>query len=54
MLNLAYQLKMSEDGRRVRQIIFEGKEVDVVHFAYYREDWSSIYLGLASPGHMPS
>ena len=46
MLNLARQVKMSEDGRRVRQIIFEGKEVDVINFAYYREEWSVVYSDL--------
>ena len=30
---------MAEDGRRVRHVVFEGKEVDVVHAALFREDF---------------
>ena len=46
MLNLIRRVKMVEDGKRVRQILFNGKEVDIIHSAYFHEDWDKIYPGL--------
>ena len=37
MLSVARKAKMIEDGRRIEHCLFEGKEVDVVHFALFRK-----------------
>lgn len=39
MLALMWRAGMVEDGRRVRQCLDGGREVDVVHAALFREDW---------------
>ena len=39
MLGVMRRAGMVEDGRRVRQCLFEGCEVDVVYTALFREDW---------------
>lgn len=40
MIKLARRAQMIEDGVRRRQCLFSGAEVDVLHFALFREDWS--------------
>lgn len=37
MLNLMKRAGMSNDGRRIRQYNLEGKEVDVIHKAIFKE-----------------
>jgi len=37
MLNLMKRVGMSDDGRRIRQYIWEDKEVDVIHKAIFKE-----------------
>lgn len=39
MAALARKAGMIEDGRRIRQYLFEGAETDVVHWALFRKDW---------------
>jgi ribosomal-protein-alanine N-acetyltransferase len=39
MLRLMERAGMTSDGRRVRQQLWNGQEVDVVHAASFREDW---------------
>jgi ribosomal-protein-alanine N-acetyltransferase len=39
MLRLMERVSMQEDGRRVRQHLWNGQEVDIVHVALFREDW---------------
>lgn len=39
MLKIMRRVGMVEDGRRTRQCLFEGREVDIVHMALFREDW---------------
>ena len=38
MLAIMRKLGMQPDGRRARQLLIEGREVDVVHAALFRED----------------
>jgi RimJ/RimL family protein N-acetyltransferase len=35
MLNIMIRSGMIEDGRRIRHYLFEGREVDVLHYALY-------------------
>ena len=37
MLNLMKRVGMFDDGRRIRQYIWEGKKVDVIHSAIFKE-----------------
>jgi len=37
MLNLMKRVGMSDDGRRIKQCIWKGKEVDVIHSAIFKE-----------------
>jgi RimJ/RimL family protein N-acetyltransferase len=39
MMDLARRVGMKEDGRRVRQVLLNGSEVDVVYWALFRDDW---------------
>lgn len=39
MLGIMRKTGMKEDGRRVRQHLWEGRPVDVIHAALFREDW---------------
>jgi len=39
MLGVMRRAGMVEDGRRVRQCLFEGREVDKVYVALFREEW---------------
>ena len=39
MLGVMARAGMSEDGRRVRQQIWNGQEVDVVYRALFRDEW---------------
>lgn len=39
MLGVMRKTGMVEDGRRVRQQIWEGQLVDVIHAALFREEW---------------
>lgn len=41
MLKLMAATGMIEDGRRIRQTIVEGQEVDIVHAALYRDSWKT-------------
>jgi ribosomal-protein-alanine N-acetyltransferase len=41
MLGVMWRTGMVEDGRRVRQCLFEGSEVDVVYAALFREGESA-------------
>jgi len=38
MLGIMRSTGMVEDGRRIRHVLFEGLEVDMVHAALFRED----------------
>ena len=40
MLRLMARAGMREDGRRIRQYLFEGQEVDIVYTALFRETFS--------------
>jgi ribosomal-protein-alanine N-acetyltransferase len=40
MRNIMHGLGMKEDGRRIRQVIFEGKEVDIIYGALFRDEWT--------------
>jgi len=37
MLKLMKRAKMNEDGRRIRHYEWEGKEVDMIHMAFFRD-----------------
>ncbi len=39
MLRIMEKAGMSEDGRRVRHCLVEGRETDMVHGALFRGDW---------------
>jgi len=39
MLRIMRKIGMAEEGRRVRQCLFEGQEVDVVYAALFKENW---------------
>lgn len=39
MLGIMRKAGMTEDGRRIRQHVWEGREVDVVHRAVFRNEW---------------
>jgi RimJ/RimL family protein N-acetyltransferase len=39
MLRVAEKLGMRQDGRRARHFLLDGREVDAVLFALFREDW---------------
>lgn len=39
MLGIMRSTSMVEDGRRTRQCLFEGREVDIIHGALFRKDW---------------
>lgn len=39
MLRLMDRAGMVPDGRRIRQMLWEGQEVDILHAALFREDW---------------
>ncbi len=39
MVALARSVGMVEDGRRIRHYVWRGREVDLVFFALYRDDW---------------
>jgi ribosomal-protein-alanine N-acetyltransferase len=41
MLRIMERAGMVEDGRRVRHLLVEGREVDVVHAALFREQWEA-------------
>ncbi len=43
MVKIMQRAGMVEDGRRIRQCIFEGKEVDVIHSALFRHLWKGSY-----------
>lgn len=38
MLRLMHRMKMREDGVRKRHYLIEGKEVDIIHMALFKED----------------
>jgi RimJ/RimL family protein N-acetyltransferase len=40
MLALMKSTGMMEDGRRVRQTVIEGREIDIVHAALFRDAWN--------------
>jgi [ribosomal protein S5]-alanine N-acetyltransferase len=42
-LAMLHAAGMAEEGRRVRHYLFNGEEVDLVHFAMFREDLLSKY-----------
>lgn len=39
MVRIMQRAGMVEDGRRIRQCIFEGKEVDIIHTALFSDQW---------------
>lgn len=39
MLRVADKLGMAPDGRRARHFLLDGREVDAVYFALFREGW---------------
>jgi [ribosomal protein S5]-alanine N-acetyltransferase len=39
MLKIMERAGMKHDGRRSRQLLFEGREEDIVHGALFREEW---------------
>ena len=41
MLKIMQRAGMKEDGVRRRHYLVEGREVDVVHMAFFKEDWSA-------------
>ncbi|WP_461209853.1 GNAT family N-acetyltransferase [Desulfocurvus sp. DL9XJH121] len=43
MAALARGVGMREDGVRRRHYLLDGQEVDIVHFALFREDWLAWY-----------
>jgi RimJ/RimL family protein N-acetyltransferase len=40
MLRIMERLKMKPDGRRVGHVLYEGRAVDIVHMASFREEWN--------------
>ncbi|HUL00985.1 MAG TPA: GNAT family N-acetyltransferase [Nitrospirota bacterium] len=38
MINIMVRSGMVEDGRRVRHYLFDGQEIDALHFALFRKD----------------
>ena len=48
MLRLARRAGMTEDGIKKRHYLFDGREVDVIHFALFREQWSSLVASTIS------
>jgi ribosomal-protein-alanine N-acetyltransferase len=45
MIRLMERVGMRDDGRRVRQQIWNGAEVDVVHAALFRAEWLERFPG---------
>ncbi|HEV2145971.1 MAG TPA: GNAT family N-acetyltransferase [Longimicrobiaceae bacterium] len=45
MLVVMQRAGMVPDGRRVRQSLFEGREVDVVHAALFADEWKPVEPG---------
>lgn len=43
MLGVMHRTGMAEDGRRIRQVVWNGQEIDVVHAAFFRESWLKRY-----------
>jgi [ribosomal protein S5]-alanine N-acetyltransferase len=43
MLRVMERAGMADDGRRVRQHVWEDQDVDVVHGALFRDDWIARY-----------
>jgi len=39
MIGVMKRAGMHQDGRRLRHYVFQGKEVDIVHYALFRDDW---------------
>lgn len=39
MLRLMKRVGMVEDGRRIRQCLWEGREIDIIHMAIFKEDF---------------
>lgn len=39
MLGIMKKAEMIDDGRRIRHCLWEGKEVDVIHKALFRDEW---------------
>jgi RimJ/RimL family protein N-acetyltransferase len=39
MLKIMERAGMKHDGRRSRHVLLEGSEEDIVHGAFFREDW---------------
>lgn len=39
LLRVAHKLGMAPDGRRARRFVLDGREVDAVFFALFRQDW---------------
>ncbi len=48
MLRIIRKTGMADDGRRVRQCLCGGREVDMVQAAFFREDWLRTH-GRGSP-----
>lgn len=42
MLALMRATGMNEDGRRVRQTLVEGREVDIIYAALFRNSWNTL------------
>jgi RimJ/RimL family protein N-acetyltransferase len=42
MIAVMKRAGMVDDGRRIRQCVFEGEEVDIVHMALFQEDWKEL------------
>ncbi len=47
MVRIMERAGMKEDGRRVRHVLFDGQEFDVVYAALFRDDWLK-YSGVPS------
>lgn len=43
MIKIMERAGMQADGRRVRQLVIEGAEVDVVYAAIFDEDWPQVW-----------
>jgi ribosomal-protein-alanine N-acetyltransferase len=41
MRNIMHRLGMKEEGRRIRQVMFEEKEVDIIYGALFRDEWTN-------------
>jgi len=52
MLQLARRAGMVRDGRRRRQYLWEGQEVDIVHTAVFARDWPPLRSRLKERGLM--